>query len=197
MFDAVINAMLCRAFPDPRGIALFTDFYAADEVPAALLRPADGWEPSRLGRPASPSRALIKAGHPRLADVHRALYSPGGVSYEELRDALLEACPPAQAAEVALLGDHGAGGLMGGDLEARAPVLLDVVRQIVEEWPQPPGADHGPVPRDAHSARRSRRPGVSRATGHACARCSAGRAASPTAAPSARPGPSRPRSSPP
>ena len=148
VFDAVINAMLCRAFPDPRGIALFTDFYAADEVPAALLRPAAGWEPSRLGRPARPSRALIRAGHPRLADVHRALYSPGGVSYEELRDALLEACPPAQAAEVALLGDHGAGGLMGGDLEARAPVLLDVVRQIVEEWPQPPEPDQGPVPRE-------------------------------------------------
>lgn len=143
VFDAVINAMLCRAFPDPRGIALFTDFYAADEVPAALLRPADGWEPSRLGRPAAPSRALIKAGHPRLAEVHRGLYSPGGVSYEELRDALLEACPPAHAAQVALLGDHGAGGLCGGDLEARAPVLLDVVRQIVEEWPQPPDPVRG------------------------------------------------------
>jgi len=45
VFDAVINAMLCRAFPDPAGIAFFTDFYAADSVPAALLRPALGWDP--------------------------------------------------------------------------------------------------------------------------------------------------------
>lgn len=140
VFDAVINAMLCRAFPDPRGIALFTDFYAADEVPAALLRPADGWDPDQ---PVRRSRALVDAGHPRLADVHRALYSAGGVSYEELRDALVEACPPAQAAQVALLGDHAVGGLLGGDLEARSPVLLDVVRQIVEEWPQPPDPIRG------------------------------------------------------
>jgi hypothetical protein len=135
VFDAVINAMLCRAFPDPRGIALFTGFYAAHEVPAALLRPAVGWDPDR---PTAPSRALLRAGHRHLASVHQALYSPGGVAYEELHDALLEACPPAQAAGAALLGDHGEGSLCGGDLEARAPVLLDVVRRIVEEWPQPP-----------------------------------------------------------
>ena len=135
VFDAVINAMLCRAFPDPRGIALLTGFYRADEVPAALLRPADGWDPER---PAPRSRALVRLGHPRLADVHRALYSPGGVSYGELRDALTEACPPANAARVRLLGDHEPGGLHEGGLEARAPVLLDVVRRIVEEWPQPP-----------------------------------------------------------
>ena len=37
-----------------------------------------------------------------------------------------------------MLGDHEPGGLLDGDLEARAPVLLDVVRRIVEQWPQPP-----------------------------------------------------------
>ncbi len=75
VFDAVINALLCRAFPDPRGIALLTDFYAPDEVPAALLRPADGWQPDRPG--AAAAGRSCAAGHPRLADVHRALYSPG------------------------------------------------------------------------------------------------------------------------
>jgi len=135
VFDAVINALLCRAFPDPRGIELFTDFYAPDQVPAALLRPAEGWDPDR---PTTRSEALVRAGHERLADVHRALYSPGGASYEELRAALEEACPEAAAAGTTLLGGHEPGGLHEGGLEERAPVLLDVVRSIVEEWPQPP-----------------------------------------------------------
>lgn len=135
IFDAVINALLCRAFPDPRGIALFTDLYAGDTIPAALLRPADGWDP---GRPAPISRALVAAGHTALAEVHRALYSPGGVSYEELRTALTAACPEVAAAGIRLLGGHEPGGLHEGGLEDRAPVLLDVVRRIAEEWPQPP-----------------------------------------------------------
>ena len=142
VFDAVINAMLCRMFPDPRGIELFTGFYAADTVPAALLRPADGWTPEPEAR-LRPTKALVAAGYRRLADVHAALYSPRGVAYEELREALEEACPEAAVEAVPLLGGHLPGGLHEGGLEQRAPVLLDVVRRIVEEWPQPPSPIRG------------------------------------------------------
>jgi hypothetical protein len=75
--------------------------------------------------------------------VHRALYSTDGVSYEELRDAVLRECPETAAARVQLLGGHEPGGLHEGGLEDRAPVLLDVVRRVVEDWPQPPNPIRG------------------------------------------------------
>ncbi len=140
VFDAVVNAMLCRLFPDPRGIELLTSFYRGDRVPEALLRPAAGWRPEEEP---SASRALVAMGYRRLADVHRALYSRDGVSYEELRDALREVCPEVRAEAIPLLGGHEAGGLHEGDLEHRSPVLLDVVRKIVEQWPQPPSPIKG------------------------------------------------------
>ncbi len=140
VFDAVINAMLCRAFPDPSGLELFTGFYAADQVPAALLRPADGWRPDA---PTRISKPLVDAGHRELAEVHRALYSPDGVTYEELRETVLRACPEVDAIGVQLLGGHEPGDLHEGGLEERAPVLLDIVRRIVEDWPQPPNPIRG------------------------------------------------------
>jgi hypothetical protein len=136
VFDAVINAMLCRAFPDPAGIAFFTDFYAADRVPEAILRPPSRWHPDDKHIPIS--QELVDAGYQELALAHRGLYSPAGATYEEVREALEKSCTEADAADVRLIGGHDEGGLHEGNLEDRAPVLLDVVRQIVEQWPQPP-----------------------------------------------------------
>jgi hypothetical protein len=136
VFDAVINAMLCRAFPDPAGIAFFTDFYAADRVPEAILRPPSRWQPDDKHIPLS--RELVDAGYGDLALAHRGLYTPAGATYEEIREALERSCTEADAADVRLIGGHHEGGLQEGNLEDRAPVLLDVVRQIVEGWPQPP-----------------------------------------------------------
>src|SRR5205814_2059546 len=45
VFDAVINALLCRMFPGPEHTGFFTDFYSQDAFPACLLRPAAGWLP--------------------------------------------------------------------------------------------------------------------------------------------------------
>lgn len=136
VFDAVINAMLCRAFPDPAGIAFFTDFYAADRVPEAILRPPSRWHPDDKHIPIS--RELVDAGYQELALAHRGLYTPAGATYEEVREALEKSCTEVDAARVRLIGGHDEGGLQEGNLEDRAPVLLDVVRQIVEQWPQPP-----------------------------------------------------------
>jgi hypothetical protein len=141
VFDAVINAMLCRAFPDPAGIAFFTDLYAADRVPEAILRPPPRWHPDDKHIPIS--RELVDAGFKELALAHRGLYTPAGATYEEVREALEKSCTEADAADVSLIGGHDEGGLQEGHLEERAPVLLDIIRQIVEQWPQPPDPIRG------------------------------------------------------
>ena len=132
VFDAVINALLCRADHDPRRIALLTDFYAADHLPDALLRPAPGWKPDR---PVPTSPHIARLGSPRLAAVHQALYSPSGVSYEELADALREVAPRMDVAGAMLLGGHGEGGLHHGHLDRHAPALLDALRPAMDDWP--------------------------------------------------------------
>ena len=43
VFDAVINAMLCRQFHATAGVQLFTNLYKWDEFPERLLRPPPGW----------------------------------------------------------------------------------------------------------------------------------------------------------
>ena len=45
VFDAVINALLCSLFPKPEFTSFFTDYYPADRMPFALLRPKaeGGW----------------------------------------------------------------------------------------------------------------------------------------------------------
>ena len=131
--DAVINAFLCRAFPDPRGIALLTDLYPDDEVPSALLRPAAGWQPDR---PAPRNAHLDAQGYGRLASVHEALYSPAGISYEEVAAALREVLPDDAGDELLFLGGHGDGDLLHGGLDLRAPALVDVTRQVVTGWPK-------------------------------------------------------------
>ena len=46
VFDAIINALLCRMFPAPEHTVFFTDFYDENHFPDCLLRP-----PSQAGRP--------------------------------------------------------------------------------------------------------------------------------------------------
>ena len=132
VFDAVINSLLCRMFPEPAYTSLFTRFYRHDRFPECFLRPC----------PQTPS-ALVGSGTKsdmkKAAQVYRALYSPRGVTYDELYDILSRSVTELEADSVVLLGDHPQStGSADGHLEERAPVLLDVVRGIVEQWPQPP-----------------------------------------------------------
>ena len=39
VFDAVINALLCRMFPEPPYTSFLTDYYSDDQFPECLLRP--------------------------------------------------------------------------------------------------------------------------------------------------------------
>ena len=143
VFDAVINSMLCHLLPDPACTALMTDFYSERAFPECFLRPAPGWKPNR---PAPTPAALRKPGHAHLAMLHRMLYTPQGVGYDQLREALRPKIAESKLGQVKLLGDHRderEGASSGGQLEIRSPALLSEVRRMVEQWPQPPNPIEG------------------------------------------------------
>lgn len=158
VFDAVINALLCKMFPDQSYISFFTDYYDDRDFPHCLLRPPRRWKPE--GRFEIP-RGLRKKPS-KVIDVYRVLYSEGGASYDDLYDILRKLLPPGQCAKVQLLGDH-SGDSTEGFLEKRSPLLYEAVRTIVEKWPQPPdpirGRSFGDLLRetDVRPARVSRR----------------------------------------
>jgi hypothetical protein len=136
VFDAVINALLCRMFPEPEFTSFFTNFYDDASFPACLLRPPAGWRPDEEA--AIPPALAGDERYP-LAEVYQALYSPAGVGYDELY-AIFRASLAAGEIDVILIGDHGDGSdtSSSGDLQERSPLLFDIVRSIVERWPQPP-----------------------------------------------------------
>ena len=149
VFDAVINSMLCHLVPDEACTALMTDFYSEAEFPDCFLRPAQGWRPEGRSQPArlgcTPA-ALTTPAYAHLANLHRRLYSPEGVGYEELRDALRPRVNERVLRGVALLGDHrgeGEGASSAGQLEIRSPALLSEVRRMVESWPRGQNSHRG------------------------------------------------------
>lgn len=146
VFDAVINGIVCRMFPRKAYTDFFRDYYPEDAFPACLLAPPPGWPEPALIKPAAavvelPERQLF-----RVHRVHEALYSKVGASYQEVYELLPKVLaarsrkrgPDALVCDVPLLGGHGEDVLRESGLETRSPVLFDVVRSIVEEWPQPP-----------------------------------------------------------
>jgi len=148
VFDAVINGIVCRMFPRPEHIAFFTDFYSAERFPECLLRPPPGW-PGKPRRQAPALLALPEAQAARVCEVHPALYSKAGASYHEVYDLLPRALEAgghgtddnlayARVADVPLLGGHGDEAIADGQLDRHAPLLFDIVRELVEDWPQPP-----------------------------------------------------------
>jgi hypothetical protein len=132
IFDAVINALLCRMFPKPEHTSFFTDFYSDAHFPECLLRPPAGWQPSS---PAPVPPALEGEAMRPVQAVYQALYSETGASYQELFDVLRRGLPPAGG--VRLIGSHGA---EPAELEG---LVFDTVRSIVEHWPQPPDPIRG------------------------------------------------------
>ena len=147
VFDAVINALLCRLFPQPAYTALFRDFYPDDAFPACLLRPPEGWDPRVRVVPVPP--ALQARGMGPARQVYTSLYSPEGASYEDVRH-VLRAFLQRHARRlegVRLLGDHegvpgGADGSspssQGGGASASAGAFVQGVADIVSRWPSPP-----------------------------------------------------------
>lgn len=155
VFDAVINGMVCRMFPQRGHTALFTDYYDADAFPQCLLRPPKGWPDTARAQKqqllqlsaanTAPQAGTLAAlsGETRalVNEVHAALYSEGGASYQEVYEVLPTLIDEGAINAVPLIGGHGEGA--DGMLEERSPVLFDIVRSIVEQWPQPPDPIRG------------------------------------------------------
>lgn len=135
VFDAVINALLSRMFPGPEHTSFFTDFYSDERFPECLLRPPSGWT---LENYPSPPPALLDERLKELAGVHQALYSEKGATYYDLFDALAGQLTEFMAEAVVLIGSHDADGPTAGRLESKSPLLVEAIRKIVEQWPQPP-----------------------------------------------------------
>ena len=153
VFDAVINALLCRMFPEPPYTSFLTDYYSVNQFPECLLRPPLAWQPN--GDIVLP-HALARTRSAELSEAYRGLYSEKGIGYEELRTVLEQFVSERMAACAALIGDHrgitlpiGATDSDGvsqepvlgsacGELEHRSPLLLEIVRDVIERWPLPP-----------------------------------------------------------
>ena len=141
-FDCVINAQLCRLYPEPHHTALFRRYYRADAMPQALLRPPEGWRTRQVRW--LPGRA---------GDMHRALYSDESVTYADLYQ-LLPALAAADEdgfglAPQHLLGDHTG----AGERSDIAPDVLREMRNILAEWPMVEriaGRDQGGDAKSSH-----------------------------------------------
>jgi hypothetical protein len=153
VFDCIINALISRMFPQQDHIRFLTNFYSDRKFPECLLRPPTGWNENMEARTPRAIRDLLpgKTGV-RVAEVYLGLYSRTGVTYEEVYEVLPRYLPEDGLSGVPLLGGHAENGSTYGDFENRSPVLFDVVRSIVEEWPQPPdpikGRSIGDIMRD-------------------------------------------------
>ena len=138
VFDCVINALISRMFPQWDHTHFLTDFYSDREFPECLLRPPTGWNGSTVKQPPRAICDLPNKVRGSVTEVYQSLYSETGVSYEEIYEVLPTLLPEDGLAGVPLLGGHAEDGSKDGNIENRSPVLFDVVRSIVEEWPQPP-----------------------------------------------------------
>lgn len=136
VFDAVINSMLCRMFPQPEFTSMFTDFYSDKKFPECLLRPPAGFD---LKRSLKTPPALMKRGRKPVARVYHQLYSEKGATYEELYEVLRNRISTEEAVTVILIGDHnGEHGSAWASRSSRSSVLFDVLRELAEAWPQSP-----------------------------------------------------------
>jgi hypothetical protein len=159
VFDAVINGIVCRMFPRPDYTAMFEDFYSNGDFPMCLLAPPPGWTQGEP-RMARGIKKLPPKHRDRAHEVHQALYSDGGASYHEVYELLPKLIDQSVNAEegkgtsvdqklesllrdVPLLGDHEHGDRPAGELEKQSPLLFEVTRAVVEQWPQPPDPIHG------------------------------------------------------
>jgi hypothetical protein len=138
VFDCVINALISRMFPEADHLAFLTGFYSDKKFPECLLRPPTRWNGKSVKRLPQAIRDLPEDYRAEVEEVYRSLYSETGITYQEIYEVLPRLLNEDLAALVTLLGGHGKDGAIRGNLDNRSPVLFDIVRSIVEEWPQPP-----------------------------------------------------------
>jgi hypothetical protein len=129
VFDAVINSLLCRMFPQPEYVDFFTSQNSDARFPDCLLRPPPRWNPARQVRL---PRGLRDASS-RTQWAYTALYSETGADYYDLFESLRAELTDTHRMPT-LLGNHEG---VAVHLDS-CPGLFEAVREIVERWPQPP-----------------------------------------------------------
>ncbi|MEI7436254.1 MAG: hypothetical protein WCL16_05560 [bacterium] len=163
-FDAVINSMLCRQFPQ----TIYTSFFMATNnwelFPARLLRPPPDWPLlnalSALPRPEQRIFEMLYGDDEKSLtyyDIFKLLENSlpkllvikiaglpgiptGGGSEGGLKSGAMGRTGSGDG-EVVLLGDHeGENGAQGGEEESalRDEAMTQIIRRIVEGWPPPP-----------------------------------------------------------
>ena len=143
VFDCVINAVISRMFPQDEHLSFLTDFYSDKAFPECLLRPPARWNGNIVKALPRAICDLPGKYHGEVAEVYRSLYSETGITYQEIHDILPRLLDDDAVTLAPLLGGHDKDGTNKGDLDNRSPVLFDIVRSIVEEWPQPPDPIRG------------------------------------------------------
>lgn len=145
VFDAVINGVICRMFPQQAYTSFFTDYYQDDRFPDCLLRPPKGWP--EAGFASSPGLERVDAAwRQRAQELHAALYSEGGASYSEVYELLPRLIAKGEGEGidgVPLIGGHESADAAHQDLQKTSPLMFDLVRELVEQWPQPPDPIRG------------------------------------------------------
>ncbi len=148
VFDAVINAMLCRRFPGEAYTSFLTDYYPADQMPFALLRPPGPGTPEA----AKPALDILYGDHARFATYHDVWLA----LLDALPDGVLE-LPDAAGGGPILLGSHAAPGAAEPEDPAEQPggrLLAELLTEMLAKWPAP---DRPLAGRDRGSADRERR----------------------------------------
>lgn len=139
VFDAVINALLCSLFPQPAFTSFFTDYYPADKMPFALLRPKGKGTPPV----AENALNLLYGGSDTgtYHDVYEALLKSGCVKEIKLLVSDDKGDKPV------LLGSH------GEEDEEMSAEMKDMIHEIISKWPSPDRPLKG---RDLGSSERER-----------------------------------------
>ncbi len=134
VFDAVINSMLCRLYPDKAHTSFFTDFYSTEIFPECLLRPPKGWP----NRPQCPEglKNLPKRLSEQAWRVMKDLYSYEGATYDSVM-ALLKSLK-VSGEGTALIGSHGKELKPISNWESVNSEVFEAIRRIVEDWDMPP-----------------------------------------------------------
>lgn len=123
-FDAIINAMLCRQ--EPRYKSLFQKTYQANRFPECLLRPPEGF-PDNITYPDDMNESI--------KNMLQELYHTRLTSFYDVF-VLISSQTHLITIEIELLGNHD--GDVRGFEQFDDPELFAAIRNIVEQWPQPP-----------------------------------------------------------
>ena len=140
VFDAVINALISRRFPERAHTGLLTDFYAC-RFPEFLLRPPPQWRPGQRRRDhlrAWIGQALVNVPlrvGARARSVYAALHSGRGATYDEV-EAVLP--PKLELSGIRLLGSHDGRGPGPGCLPVEGAAVRDFVGAALGESPSAP-----------------------------------------------------------